>query len=157
MTGAYIIHRDKLYSDRITVVAPYNARYVDAIKSIPPGYRQYDPEYRSWTVFDPYIERAVQIIDQYFDLKEDLQYINLQADEPWRSYGFANRKQSKRDSAEPTTHYSRLGILPTNNRKLIQAAYRILSQLHHPDTGGNATDFKLLTEAYEWALSRANP
>ncbi|WP_422123305.1 DnaJ domain-containing protein [Planococcus sp. X10-3] len=45
-------------------------------------------------------------------------------------------------------YYTLLNILPTASEELIKRAYRIQSKEMHPDQGGDARKFILLTEAY---------
>ena len=47
-------------------------------------------------------------------------------------------------------YYETLGLNPSANLQEIKKAYRRLSIKHHPDkTGGDATIFKALSEAYK--------
>jgi DnaJ-domain-containing protein 1 len=45
-----------------------------------------------------------------------------------------------------------LGLTPPSTRDEIQNAYRKLAKLHHPDTGGNADEFRRIETAYRAAL-----
>jgi curved DNA-binding protein CbpA len=45
-------------------------------------------------------------------------------------------------------HYATLGVPPDADRAVIQAAYRRLARLHHPDFGGNPTVMSALNEAW---------
>jgi len=45
-----------------------------------------------------------------------------------------------------------LGVKQAANRSEITNAYRSLARMHHPDSGGNADDFKRLRKAYEQAI-----
>lgn len=47
-------------------------------------------------------------------------------------------------------HYAILGVPPDADRTAIQAAYRRLARLHHPDFGGDPTVMSTLNEA--WAI-----
>jgi hypothetical protein len=47
-----------------------------------------------------------------------------------------------------------LELLPTNNIKEIERAWRRLANIHHPDRGGDSEKFNLVREAYEVILSR---
>ncbi len=47
-------------------------------------------------------------------------------------------------------HYVTLGVPPDADRAVIQAAYRRLARLHHPDFGGSPTVMSALNEA--WAI-----
>jgi hypothetical protein len=40
-----------------------------------------------------------------------------------------------------------LGVPPSANRADIEAAYRRLAKVHHPDAGGDAERFRIITEA----------
>jgi DnaJ-domain-containing protein 1 len=45
-----------------------------------------------------------------------------------------------------------LGVRPDASRLAITNAFRALAKVHHPDVGGDPTDFKRLRVAYEQAL-----
>lgn len=49
-----------------------------------------------------------------------------------------------------TTHYQKLGVLPSDKIDIIKAAYIKLAKLHHPDVNQqeNETKFKEITNAY---------
>ena len=46
-------------------------------------------------------------------------------------------------------HYSTLGVPKNADAKSIKKAYKKLASKHHPDKGGDAEQFKLVSEAYE--------
>jgi curved DNA-binding protein CbpA len=46
------------------------------------------------------------------------------------------------------THYQVLGVKQDATRREINAAYRKLVKLHHPDKGGDPAKFQLVTQAY---------
>ena len=45
-------------------------------------------------------------------------------------------------------HYAVLGVRPDADRTSIQAAYRMLARLHHPDFGGDGSRMAALNEAW---------
>jgi curved DNA-binding protein CbpA len=45
-------------------------------------------------------------------------------------------------------HYAVLGVQPDADRTAIQAAYRMLARLHHPDFGGDGSKMAALNEAW---------
>ena len=45
-------------------------------------------------------------------------------------------------------HYAVLGVQPDADRTAIQAAYRMLARLHHPDFGGDGSRMAALNEAW---------
>lgn len=48
-----------------------------------------------------------------------------------------------------STHYDVLGLPPTATHEQIQAQYRALAKVVHPDVGGDAVMFAVLDESYE--------
>lgn len=42
-----------------------------------------------------------------------------------------------------------LGLLPPVTLEQVKAAYRELAKVHHPDVGGDAARFKMVSEAYQ--------
>jgi curved DNA-binding protein CbpA len=51
--------------------------------------------------------------------------------------------------AERTDLYKVLQVDPSANPLVIQAAYRVLAQIHHPDVSGDADEMKRLNAAWE--------
>jgi len=50
---------------------------------------------------------------------------------------------------DPKSPYGVLGLLPEAPLEVVEAAYRALAKKHHPDQGGDAEDFRRVTEAYQ--------
>ena len=46
------------------------------------------------------------------------------------------------------THYEALGILPKAPSEVIDASFKALAKIHHPDKGGNAAKFRRIKEAH---------
>ena len=55
--------------------------------------------------------------------------------------------QQQQQQQQPT-HYTILGLTSTATESHIKSAYYRLALIHHPDKGGNADEFKLISEAY---------
>lgn len=53
-------------------------------------------------------------------------------------------------------HYKTLGLSPGATEEEIKKAYRKMAMKHHPDRGGDETEFKRIKEAYE-ALTNPDP
>lgn len=113
---------------------PYNAWIVDSLKSlIPVGYRAWDPDAHCWTVEEPYVDQAIGILRQVHKaVRIDDQRI----------------PRAGATSGEGNS-YATLHLLPTAPKELVDAAYRCLARLYHPDTGGNTTKMQALNLAYE--------
>jgi DnaJ-domain-containing protein 1 len=47
-----------------------------------------------------------------------------------------------------------LGVEPEADQAAIRNAFRSLARRHHPDAGGESTEFKRLRRAYEQALAQ---
>lgn len=162
MQSAFIVRR-KHY---ITIIAPYDPVFVERIKSIPKGMRDFNPENKTWDVFGSYQNDAIAIVKRCYRygveyLQESSEDEPITASKKWKKEpdsndstgtreGGADRPPSGDDAA-----YAKLGLLRGANAKLIKAAYRVLSQEVHPDTSGkDGTEFRELTEAYEQLLRK---
>jgi DnaJ-domain-containing protein 1 len=53
-------------------------------------------------------------------------------------------------------HLTVLGLAPGATLAQVKAAYREKVKEHHPDSGGNVTEFLRLQEAYEFLLTRVD-
>jgi hypothetical protein len=119
---------------------PYRAALVDELKSaIPFRFRSYDPKDKTWMIEIPYVDLAIEILLEHYP----------NAEVPQRARAS--------DSTEAWTggqeDFQVLHLLPTAPSELVDAAYRTLAKLHHPDVGGDATVMRRLTEAHD-VLSR---
>lgn len=54
-----------------------------------------------------------------------------------------------------TNYYLRLAVSPNATPEEIKAGYRLAARRVHPDSGGSADEFKLVSEAYEVLSSAA--
>ena len=52
-------------------------------------------------------------------------------------------------ASNPDTDYSTLHLLPTAPAEVVDAVWRKLAQLHHPDKGGSQADFLVYSAAYQ--------
>lgn len=114
---------------------PYNAWIVDSLKGlIPVGYRAWDPQLRCWTVEEPYVDQAIGILRQVHKavLIDDKRIPRAGA-----------------TSSNGSNSYATLHLLPTAPKELVDAAYRCLARLYHPDTGGTTAQMQALNLAYE--------
>jgi hypothetical protein len=57
------------------------------------------------------------------------------------------RSATRQRDAAPT-HYDILGVNPKAPQEVIQAAYKALSRIHHPDAGGSTLEMKRINQAY---------
>jgi len=107
------------------------------------------------------------VLDFVEDAAYDLQDALYQQQEAAQDQSRVNPPKSAQEAAQgrpkvskrprvpvqvPTlTHYSVLGVAPTAPQEVIQAAYRALSRIYHPDVPrtGNAEKMKKLNRAYE--------
>jgi len=51
--------------------------------------------------------------------------------------------------AKPKSHYETLCVISTAPKEVIQAAYRALAKIHHPDAGGNLKKMQEINAAWE--------
>lgn len=120
-------HRATWYPGGVLLSGPYVAAtpaLVEELKrAIPPYARRYNPEDRTWFIRTPYRERALAIFLGLFP--EATTAANPGADP-------APPRPRARPMAEDR-HYATLHLLPTAPRELIDAAYRTLAKVHHPD------------------------
>ena len=112
---------------------PYNARLVELLKSeIPARARAYDPDDKTWTVIAAYATRAVNLLlDHFPDARIE-------------------RPGTRAEPAPPLTParpFAVLHLLPSAPPELIDAAYRTLARLHHPDVGGDPEAMRALNDA----------
>ena len=112
---------------------PYDARLVASLKAEIPGYaRSFEPANKTWTVRSAFAARAVGLLLQCFP--------DARIERPGTRPGPAS-------ILTPARPFAVLHLLPTAPPELIDAAYRTLARLHHPDVGGDPEAMRALNDA----------
>ncbi len=142
----YIDHRS-IEAIYVRVVAPSRLFYtsLELFKTLVAEHaREYEPDSKCWR-----IERGGQAER---GLREWLRYLELEAGAEIVYGGYRDeRKEAKRKARAamaPSDAYAALHLLPSAPRELVQAAYRTLAKLNHPDIGGDEEQMKLINSAY---------
>jgi hypothetical protein len=126
--------------DEVECTIPFHAELIATWKQeIPYNRRSYDPESKAWRFWGGYEDLAIALLLERF----------ADADTPrgTRTCGKAPTRPAGSD------HFTTLHLLPSAPAALVDAAFRCLAKIHHPDVGGDATRMRELTEAHD-ALSR---
>jgi hypothetical protein len=83
---------------RVRVETPYNAAFVDELKStIPSRYRQYDPHSKAWDVFRPYVTTVRDLTRRYWQFIEES---GAEAYEDERDRDRQDRERAEREQQE---------------------------------------------------------
>jgi hypothetical protein len=132
-------------------LTPYDPDFVEALKaSVPWSARKWNPESKGWLVFDPYVDEAIELASDHFDLERLYSGADLEtakhATAGTASHGFEacleNVRRRYREHAE-------LKVWPGAPADVILAAYRAMARLHHPDLGGDLEAMKRINLAKE--------
>lgn len=116
---------------------PFRRLWVDTIKNtVPSDHREWDPDMKEWTIWPPYAAEALTFTRQAFGYVRE-----TNAETPGRGGG---------------DHFALLHLLPTAPLAVIEASYRALARLHHPDAGGNAEHMKRLNAARDALKERVS-
>ena len=132
MTAPRIVRRD----GAVTLTFPFDGWLVDALKAEIPGHaRTYAPDTRAWTIAPAYAGIAIRLMYQAFT---DVEVIDAAA-----GPGF-DRGGDPREEALVVLH-----LRPTAPPELVDAAYKCLARLCHPDRGGEHDAMLALNQAVE--------
>lgn len=137
--------RAQIIGDTVRLSFPYSAALIARIKAeVPASCRAFDPKTKVWTVREPFLMAAVALIyDAYPDVVID---DVARAQSSWQSSG--------KRSAHTDPDYSALHLLPTAPLPLVDAAYKCLARLHHPDAGGDTSAMQQLNAARDAIRAR---
>jgi len=117
----------------VEVRFPYRRDVVDDIKHlIPSEGRTWDPKDKCWTVSGPWISTVISLLREAYG---DVRIEPLASAPPP-----APIRQTDHD-------YAALHLLPSAPPELIEAAFRCLCRLHHPDRGGDTERMVALNAA----------
>jgi hypothetical protein len=146
MSRALVIVR----ADEYELITPYNKDFVDNLKhSIPSGCRSYDPDTRAWTVDECGHDEAIHLLRRYYGTVEFLE--SWDAGSPRAGAPAHHIVECVREVRTMFPDYAVLGLLPDATLQLVQACYRALARMHHPDRHGPASTQKMaaINAAYE--------
>lgn len=136
---------------QVTVITPYRQEFVEELKdAIPYRSRSFDPEFRTWTVRQPYVDSTLEIAAQHFD---GMRRLYAEQPAPSTESGHAIEECLRR----VRLYYREEAILYVIHDApwpVIQAAFRATAKLAHPDTGGSNEAMTLVNLAYETLCKR---
>ncbi len=114
---------------------PYDAFVVAELKRVVPAWlRSYDPDSRTWTVDGRYVHLVYHVLAQVFG----------DVDVEGSRTGPADRGGDPREAALVVLH-----LRPIAPPELVDAAYKCLARLHHPDRGGSTLTMQAINAAAE--------
>jgi hypothetical protein len=124
----------------------YRGRYIPALvsgfKRFPAAFRDYAPDDgKAWIIWPPHAEDALALILRCAPDTE-VEYTCQSRTHAWGSSQAANRND-----------FQTLHLLASAPPELVDAAFRCLAKIYHPDKGGDAAAMRRLSEAHD-ALSR---
>lgn len=129
VTTAILQYRE----DSIITTTPYSPAFVRDIKrQIPSDFREYDPSHKQWIVSVAFEDELTKLCKRHYS---DVRVI----------------KESASSTAIPE-HYRTLYVLPDAPDEVVQAAYRALVRMHHPDVSNDpdsTATMQRINEAYE--------
>jgi hypothetical protein len=126
----------------LQIRTPYLAAFVDALKSsIPWDEREWDSATKIWTVGAQFAAQAIAIVRRFYD--------DVEISRP------TDGRSSSSSSTNAGDWYRALHLLPTAPPPVIDAAYKALARLHHPDLGGDTTAMQRINAAYDRLKERA--
>lgn len=139
----------------LLVEAPYNARWLTAVRTLIPSNARKVGKSGIYRFSMEYYQPVVQLCDFYFVQVVDLCKMGdrLPAppadwEEAWARYQQVEPLKRTKSPEESSTDHHTLYVTQDAPQEVIQAAYRALAKLHHPDIGGNADVFKRINAAY---------
>lgn len=120
----------------ILLRAPYNPDFLHDLKQlIPARHREWLPDDRLWHISARFAPDATVLARSWFDAVEIIPH---------------RRAQDPGHPPSPKTidSLARLHLRETAPWPVVEAAYKALARLHHPDKGGDQTTMKHINAAY---------
>ena len=148
------------------LITPFIREFVDGLKeTVPWRYRSYDGDSKTWTIEEPYTDEALALALDYYDELEEV-YTEAAVQ---REIARAFKTHTCQTTATPSSHgtdeclrrvrhlhqeHAALYLLPGAPWSVVQAAYRALAMLVHPDRGGSHQTMVDVNRAYETLQKR---
>jgi hypothetical protein len=148
--------------DKIRILVPYNPDFVSELKALVPSWRRsYDPVTKAWTVRgETYGEDTQELVEETFgeiEYCDDQAAVNEAVETALRTH-----RCPKPEAASPHgtdeclrrvchlhQEHASLFVLPGAPWSVIQAAYRAIALLVHPDKGGKHERMVEVNRAYQ--------
>ncbi len=113
---------------------PFDRDVVDSIKSIVPAHsRQYDPDEKCWYISPAYRDVIQELLEAVF--------IEVEMDSERTTY-------TPPSDRAPRTEFHVLHLRESAPPELVEAAFRCLARIHHPDRGGDTATMQAINSAY---------
>jgi hypothetical protein len=129
--------------DEIECTIPFHPELIATWKrDIPYRRRRYDPATKAWTFWGGFEELALVLLLECFPDAELPRGTRTRAEAPTRPAG--------------SDHFRVLHLRETAPVELIEASYRILARLNHPDRGGTHEAMQAINGAYEALRERVS-
>ncbi len=141
MTGPRIT---RLWDGSVRLTFPYSAYMVDRLKVHVPGYaRTFDPDTKAWTIAGGYAGTAAPLMHEIFPDVETIDPTGPRFGSQQSGPRFDGGSGTREDP------YVVLHLRPTAPAELIDAAYKVLARLAHPDVGGDTATMQRINAAVE--------
>lgn len=125
--------------DGIEVFSPWNAAFVHRLKEeIAPAYRSWDNDRKCWWIATPLANVARRIARVYFDVEDETA--------PAAQHAISDCISAVK-AAYPD--WARLWLLPNAPTPVVEASWRALCRIHHPDVGGDDATMKGINNAHD--------
>lgn len=124
----------------ITMRSPYSESFVEDFKrSIPWRSRKWHGEEKHWWVDSRFARDAEVLCKDWF---EDVTVILYRREDEQRA--------APPNSAPPRSYgpWETLGLLPDRHPLVVEAVYKALMKVHHPDLGGDTATAQAINDAY---------
>jgi len=112
-------------------------------RRIPPHARKWDADRRCWRVAAAWAEDTARWLEHRFP---GARRINEPQARKQSGYGSTGGPATPIRPREP---WATLHLLPTAPMEVVEAAYRALARLHHPDRGGSTLQMQVINGAYQ--------
>lgn len=136
------------YSDtEVAVETPYKADFINELKdSIDPPFRRWNGDKRAWIIRAAVFSIVHEIIDSHYP--DEVWQVSETAQELiQKSYSYRVVYPEKQpDCSGPRTV---LHVTDDAPDCVVQAAYKALARMHHPDVGGSREVMSKVNAAYE--------
>lgn len=150
------------HSNRVIIETPYAQPFVDALKqAVEHGYRNWNQHNKTWIVYTPFVSEARRLVKTYYHNVEEINLEAYESAERARAdrerqeqeqaeqrrqqyrqdyrYGpFGGQDRRERTNQTFTgsatlTDFATLYVAQDAPKEVVEAAYRALSRLYHPD------------------------
>lgn len=138
----------------IEFISPYIADFVEHLHyTVSNLDAKFDYDVRVWILEPHIVDKFLAVAKEYYSVLDGRSKSKTEFDKEYakkfQDFMYSRSSGWRADHTIAKNDWALLGLLPGQPRALIDAAYRTMAKIHHPDSGGSNQRMAEINATYE--------